>query len=147
GLFYSPLIHYAVIDPYAGGPFQLSQSFQNQIQNGVPQLQFPNPFGGVGSFAGGIDIWSGAKKIRTPYTQQWNLTLKRQLGEASVGRASYRGHHTTQLLYYHDLNRPFISSDPANQYSFRYPNFFQVDYYRNGGSEIGHLFEFDVQRR
>ncbi|MCZ2079364.1 MAG: TonB-dependent receptor [Bryobacterales bacterium] len=147
GLFYSPLIHYAVIDPYAGGPFQLSQSFQNEIENGIPQLRFPNPFGGVGTFSGGIDIWSGAKKIRTPYTQQWNLTLERQFGEATVARASYRGHHTTQLLYYHDLNQPFVSNDPANQDYFRYPDFYQVKNYRNGGSEIGHLFEFEVQRR
>ncbi len=148
GLYYTPLLTWAVIDPYAGGPFQLNQHFQNQLRDGAPLFNLSNPFSLVGSgdFPG-VSISSGVNKIRTPYTEQWNLTLERQLGASTVARASYRGHHTTQLFYYPDLNQPRASNNPDNQWNLVYPNFWNVYQFRNGGSEIGHLFEFELQRK
>lgn len=49
GIYYTPLLHYAVIDNYAGGPFQLNQRFQNQFQNNAPVFTLNNPFTLLGS--------------------------------------------------------------------------------------------------
>jgi hypothetical protein len=148
GLFYTPLLTYAVIDSYAGGPFQLSQSFTNRMQNGSPAFQFPNPYSmfGSGSFAG-VDIGGLEKKVRTPYTEQWNFTIEKELGDLTVARVNYRGHHTLEMLYYADLNQPRVSNNPDNEWTTVYPNFWSVGNGRNGGSEIGHLFEFQLQRK
>jgi hypothetical protein len=148
GFFYTPMVTYGVIDNFFGGPFQLTQSFNNEMVNGVPLFQFPSPFAliGKGQFPG-VAINSMAKKIRTPYTEQWNLTLEREFGTSTVARASYRGHHTLETLYVPDLNQPFVSSDPNNEWNLVYPNFYNVYNARNGGSEIGHLFEFQLQRK
>lgn len=148
GLFYTPLLTWAVIDSYAGGPFQLSQTFHNRMVNGSPAFQFPNPYAlfGGGDFAG-VGIGGLEKKVRTPYSEQWNLTLEKELGSSTVVRGSYRGHHTIELLYYADLNQPHVSNNPDNEWNVIYPNFYYAGNGRNGGSEIGHLFEFQLQRK
>lgn len=148
GLFYTPLLTWGVIDSYAGGPFQLSQSFSNRMVDGAPAFQFPNPYTlfGSGDFAG-ISIGGLQKKVRTPYTEQWNFTVEKELGSTLVARANYRGHRTLQTLYYADLNQPFVSNNPDNEWNTVYPNFWYVGNGRNGGSEIGHLFEFQLQRK
>jgi hypothetical protein len=64
-----------------------------------------------------------------------------------VARATYRGHHTLETIYYPDLNQPHVSNDPANEWSMVYPSFYNVYNGRNGGSEIGHLMEFQFQRK
>jgi Carboxypeptidase regulatory-like domain/TonB dependent receptor len=148
GIFYTPLLTWAVIDSYAGGPFQLSQTFQNRMVNGAPAFQFPNPYTlfGSGDFAG-VGVGGLQKNVRTPYTEQWNLTLEKELGSSMVARVNYRGHHTLETLYYADLNQPHVSNDPNNEWNVVYPNFWNADVGRNGGSEIGHLLEFQIQRK
>jgi len=148
GLFYTPLLTWAVINSYAGGPFQLDESFTNRIVNGAPAFQFPNPDAlfGTGSFPG-VGVGGLASSVRTPYTEQWNFTLEKELGNKTVVRANYRGHHTLETLYYADLNQPHVSSDPNNEWNVVYPNFWNAYVGKNGGSEIGHLFEFQLQRK
>ena len=148
GLFYTPLLTWGVIDSYAGGPFQLSQTFNNRMVDGAPQFQFPTPYKlfGSGDFPS-LRIEGLQKKIRTPYTEQWNLTLEKQIGASMVARASYRGHHTLDTIYYADLNQPHASNNPDNEWATVYPNFYYVGNGRNGGSEIGHLFEVQFVRK
>ncbi len=145
GIYYTPLT-YILLDPYSGGPFQSSETFTNTITNGVPLFTFPRPF----TTAGSIPTQSVTGVIvnpRTPYTQQWNLTFERELPMGIVARASYRGHRTLQLLTQGDINKPLPSSNPANTNFFRYPQFFSVNFTQNGGSQIGHLMEFQVERK
>jgi hypothetical protein len=40
-----------------------------------------------------------------------------------------------------------VSNNPDNEWNLVYPNFWNVYNFRNGGSEIGHLFEFEAQRK
>ena len=43
--------------------------------------------------------------LKTPYTQQWNLTLERQVSSMGL-RASYVGSRSVNLVYRRNLNLP-----------------------------------------
>jgi hypothetical protein len=148
GLFYTPLLTYGMIDSFDSGPFNLQQTFHNRMTNGVPAFQFPSPFTlqGQGDFPG-VYISTMAKKIRTPYTEQWNLTVEKELGNSTVVRANYRGHHTLETIFLQDLNQPHVSNDSNNEWNLVYPNFYNAYVGKNGGSEIGHLLELQLQRK
>jgi len=148
GLFYTPLLTWAMINSYFGGPFSLQQTFHNRMVDGTPAFEFPNPFtmSGAGDFPG-LYISGLAKSVRTPYTEQFNLTVEKQFGDSMVARASYRGHHTLETLFYQDLNQPHISDNPNNEWNLVYPNYYNAYVGQNGGSEIGHLFELQLQKK
>jgi len=46
------------------------------------------------------------KKLRIPYTQNWNLTLERRLGSDWLARIAYVGTKTTHLMIGVDQNAP-----------------------------------------
>jgi hypothetical protein len=148
GLFYTPLLTWAVINSYFGGPFSLQQTFHNRMVDGSPAFQFPDPFtmSGTGDFPG-LYISGLAKSVRTPYTEQFNFTVEKEFGDSMVARASYRGHHTIETLFFQDLNQPHISDNPNNEWNLVYPNYYNAYVGQNGGSEIGHLFEFQLQKK
>ena len=148
GILYTPLLSWAMINSFFGGPFSLQQTFQNRMVNDVPAFQFPDPFTEIGAGAfPGVYVSGLAKNIRTPYTEQWNFTVEKQFGTSTVARASYRGHHTLETIYFPDLNQPHVSDNPNNEWNLVYPNFYNAYVGQNGGSEIGHLFEFQLQRK
>lgn len=103
-----------------GGPFQLSESFQNAIQTGVPLFQFPNPFpsapGRVSSQSGSaypMDTTNG--KIH-----QFNLTVERQIHDVGV-RLSYIGSRDRSLNYSLGFNKPEPSLIPFTTARRPYP--------------------------
>lgn len=73
---YGNTIYGALASSSLGGPFSGSETFFNSITNGVPLLTFPNPFvSGAGTVAGLQNVAGFNPNLRTPYTQQWNVTL------------------------------------------------------------------------
>jgi hypothetical protein len=140
GLYYAPL-SYTNMDPFVGGPFQSDERFYNQITNGVPLLQFPNPFTGTAD-VGSQSVAGVDKSLPTPRTQQWNLTVERDLGRSMVARVSYRGFISTHIPFVVNLNTPPASADPNNVNNYRYPNFSRVDFTMNGG--IGKMNGLDL---
>lgn len=145
GVYYTPLT-WPLLDPFSGGPFRSEENFNNRITNGVPLFQFPSPFAASGDIPT-QSVTGVVTNPRTPYTQQWNLTVERELPHAIVARINYRGHRTLQILYAGDINKPLPSANPANADFFRYPNFYEVTFIQNGGSQIGNLLEVEVERK
>ncbi len=146
GLFYSRLA-WTVMDNFSGGPFQSQEDFQNEIVNGVPKMQFPNPFpSGIGTTPT-QSITPVSRALRTPYTQQWNLTIEHELGHSIVARATYRGFKTTQIPYVGDLNQPFPSTNPANKDLFRFPLFYNVNYTQDGGIQKLNGLDLALERK
>ncbi len=148
-LFYAPLIS-PLLDRFSSGPYGTQERFYNSFTNGVPRLQFPNPFAGnpddvpqAGSqVVGGTD-----PNIKTPRTQQWNFTVERELGHSTVVRATYRGSMSNQIPYTRDLNIPMASTDPNNVNWYRYPNFSSVTWSEDGGIHKLNALDLGFERK
>jgi hypothetical protein len=116
-----------------GGPFSGSTTYNNAIVNGVPLFSFPYPFLPSGTSAT-QNAFGVTPNLRTPYTQQWNLTVEQQIGGAAI-RLSYLGTRSVDLVYARNLNQPFPSTTPFSASRRFYPVFNSITYYDNGGSQ------------
>ena len=93
-----------------GGPFSGSVTYNNALNNGVPLFSFPSPFLTSGTAA--VQNVNGVNpNLKSPYTQQWNFTIERQV--ASYRLADFvRGRQSDQLVYQRNLNLPLPSTIP-----------------------------------
>jgi len=81
---------------------------------GSPLIQFPNtapPTVGVQYGGGGLDQ-AVNPNYRDPQSNQWNLTVERQLTSNDTLRASYVGMHSYRLNVTEDLNQIPASTTP-----------------------------------
>src|SRR5262249_45420014 len=134
---YSNLIYATLARSHlTGGPFSGSVTYNNAINNGVPLFSFPSPF--LTSGTPSVQHVNGVNpSLKTPYTQQWNLTIERQV--ASLGlRVSYVGTRSVDLVYRENLNLPVPSTIPFT--TSRRPNqrYNQVIYADTGGTDAYH---------
>ncbi|MBL8174235.1 MAG: TonB-dependent receptor [Bryobacterales bacterium] len=58
--------------------------------------------------------FSFQRDLRTPYVQQWNLSLQRQVGKGRVLEVGYVGSKGTKLYSARDINQPAPSAAPLN---------------------------------
>ena len=80
-----------------GGPFSGSVTYNNRLDNGVPLFSFPSPF--LTSGTASVQNVNGVNPdLKTPYTQQWNFTVERQVGSIGL-RTSYAGSRSVNLVY------------------------------------------------
>jgi hypothetical protein len=108
---YGDLLYGGLITDIAGGvPFTGSESFTNEITNGVPLLIFPNPSpaGGVAPTANVVGVNKG---ISRPYLQQWDVVIERQIGSFGFS-AGYVGTRASNLIYARNLDQPPPSTTP-----------------------------------
>ncbi|HZO57315.1 MAG TPA: TonB-dependent receptor [Bryobacteraceae bacterium] len=129
----------------SGGPFAGSVSYNNQIVNGQPLFSFPSPFLTTGTAS--VQNVNGVNPdLKTPYTQQWNLTVERQVGSVGL-RTSYAGSRSVNLVYRKNLNLPLPSTTPFT--TARRPNqrFNQTIWADNGGTDAYHALEIAAQKK
>ena len=128
-----------------GGPFSGTVTYRNVINNGVPLFQFPSPFLASGTTA--TQNVSGVNPhIKTPYTQQWNLTVEHQL--RSMGfRVSYLGSRTADLLYRRNLNQPPASTTPYSSALLPYPLYNNVTWVDSGGTASYNALEVSAVKK
>src|SRR5262249_4540624 len=86
---YGNMINGSLAKTLVGGPFAGSESFTNAITNGNPLFAFPNPFLTSGSTST-QNVLGVNQRLRTPYSQQFNLTVERQVGQVGI-RVAYIG--------------------------------------------------------
>lgn len=135
-----------IFSPLYGGPFALSESFVNSINNSVPQLTLQRPFLGAGT-TGNVDVTGLDVNLRNAYAQQWNLTVERDLG-ASIGlRLSYVGTKSTSLVFGRNVNMPTPSAVPFAQSRRPYPLFRNIILRENGGSHTYNALTTQVERK
>ncbi len=85
--------------------------------------------------------------LKTPYTQQWNLTIERQDEALSELRASYAGSRSIGLLYGRNLNEPVPSTTPFTTALFPNQLYSGISYYDNGGTDSYNSLELLVQKK
>jgi hypothetical protein len=140
-LLYSPLSAGAMV----GGPYGGSVTYFNSVTNGVPLFKFPSPFLPTGTTAA-QNVAGVNPNLKTPYTQQWNLTVERQV--ASLGlRVSYVGSRSIGLIYQRNLNEPAPSTTPFSTALFPNQLYSSINYYDNGGTDFYNALELLVQKK
>jgi hypothetical protein len=145
GVYYSRLT-WTQMDGFMGGPFRSNENFLNVITAGTPLFQFPRPFTDRGTIpTESVDAL--VMNPGTPQTQQWSLTIERDLGASLVVRAAYRGFRINHLIFGGDINKPLPSADPRQRDFYRYPNFFSVNALQNGGIQKLHALDLAVERK
>ena len=127
-------IYGAIAQSLTGGPFAGSETLTNAIVNGVPAFTLANPFtsGATGKSAPVQNVTGINPNIRTPYLQQWNVTLEKQFGPVGLSVA-YVGAHAVDLLYNRNLNQPAPGTAPFSGYI--YPKLGTITYATNGAMQ------------
>jgi hypothetical protein len=102
----------------SGNPTSNLHTYTNSLvtdANGThPLIQFPNtalPTVGVQYGGGGLDQGVDPN-YRDPQSNQWNLTVERQISNNDTLRVSYVGMHTYRLSVTEDLNQIPASTTP-----------------------------------
>ena len=100
GIFTETLGRFARV--LSNGPFQLSESFTNAIQNGRPLFAFPNPFpAGAGTVAS-QSITGYPANTTNGRIHQFNFSVERQIKDIGI-RLSYVGRARSR----HELQRQY----------------------------------------
>ena len=145
GVFHNNLSSSTFSSLSGGGPFISNETFTNQLVNGVPLFQFPEPFLAVGSL-GAQDITGVGQDIFNPYTLQWNFTVEQEYA-ATAFRASYMGTRSVNLLYRRNFNQPLPSTVPFNNNRRPFPEFRNVTFVSNGGNSMYHALQTEVESK
>ncbi|MGB7130459.1 MAG: carboxypeptidase regulatory-like domain-containing protein [Candidatus Sulfotelmatobacter sp.] len=99
----------------SGNPTSALHTYTNTLTaSGTPLIQFPDtapPTVGVRYGGGGLDQGVGPN-YRDPQSNQWNLTVERQLANNDTVRVSYVGMHSYRLSITEDLNQVPASTTP-----------------------------------
>ena len=80
---------------------------------GLP-LQLSNPFPAQFPFPLPHSAFTFQRDLRTPYTQQWNVNIERQLGASRLFEIAYVGSKGTKLITARDINQPHPSPVQPN---------------------------------
>jgi len=93
----------------SGNPTSSLHTYSNSNTAGsnTPQIQFPNTAPpSVGAQLGGGSLDQGVDpNYRDPQSNQWNVTVEREISSTMSIRASYVGMHTYRLSITEDLNQ------------------------------------------
>ena len=146
GIFNETMGRYAYLQ--GGGPFQISETYQNVVTNGTPLFTFPNPFPASLSLAGvpsqgvtGYPVDATNGKIH-----QYNLTLEHELKRTGF-RLSYVGSHDYGMHYGISVNKPQPSLIPFTAARRPYPQYSGASYYRHDGKAKFNAVTFEVTRK
>lgn len=127
-----------------GGPWQSSESFF--IEGNQPSITFPNPFLVTSSFAGLQNVGGLNADFPNERTQQWNLSLGRQIWGTAIDVA-YVGTAAKNIPYAENLNLLPPSTVPYSSARRPYSRFNNVNLTQTGGSSIYHGFTVQADRR
>jgi hypothetical protein len=132
----------------SGNPTSNLHTYSNSTTaGGAPAIQFPNtaPASTGGPTYGGGGLDQGVDpNYRDPQSSQWNVTVERQLNNATTARVSYVGMHSYRINITEDLNQVPASTTPYNPGAVPYQNWFTLYSTFNAGKQNYHAFEGEV---
>ncbi len=134
------------VQALTGGPFQLSETFFNEIRNGQPLFMMPNPIpAGTGSIAA-QSITGEPTDTRQGRLHQFNLSVERQIGETGF-RLSYVGSRSRGVNYSLNLNKPQASLTAFSASRRPYPQFVNTNWTHTDGMQNYNALNFQVLRK
>jgi len=146
GLYNETLGRYSRLN--AAGPFEIAETYNNTIQNGVPLFAFPNPFPSSSASAAIPSQSFTGYPLDTKNGQihQFNVTVEQQVGDTGL-RLSYVGSRSRNMNYSLAINKPEPSLTTFTQSRRPWPQFVGGNYFRNNGAANFNAMTFQVQRR
>lgn len=128
-----------------GGPFQLTETFTNNVP-GQSLFAFPNPFpAGAGSVPS-QSVTGFDPQTRNGKIHQFNLTVERQFGDLGL-RLSYLGSRSRGLNYSVNINKPQPSLTPFAQSRRPFPQFIGANFIRTDGGANFNALTLQGQRK
>lgn len=146
GIFNEALGPFTLSQEQGTGPFELSETYTNAMQDGHPIFSFPNPFPGTQGEAPSQSPTGFQHNTTNGKIQQWNLTVERQLGSVGL-RASYVGSWGSGLHYFINTDMPQPSTTPFSTDLMPYPQFVSNNYLRHNGRSEYNALSVEAQRR
>lgn len=156
GLYYGLLVN-AVQDGLAGGGvFGTQLAATNTITNGVPAFTFPNPFDSTGAKGNTactsecLSVTGVDPHLKTPTSQEYNLTMERELPHSIVGRLAYRGYKTYHLPYTVDLTIPpagYNNNSPTNLSASMFPLYSKITWTESGAIQNENSLEVGLYKK
>ncbi len=107
GIFYNLIAMYQGIYQLgiSNPPFRLVQSFTGGAT--APTISLSNPFSVTPVTTANPVLYAVNRQIRNPYSQQWNLSVERQMPGEIGFRVSYVGNKGNRIPYVnYELNQP-----------------------------------------
>jgi outer membrane receptor protein involved in Fe transport len=106
------------------------------LQLFVPSAQFPifleDPFPSNYPYFIPSPAFTFQRNLRTPYMQQWNFSMGREIGRSRVVELAYVGTKGTKLIDNRDMNQANPSPNPVNLRPV--PQFADIDAYESRGN-------------
>jgi len=145
GVYYS---HYSanVAVGLASGPFSATTVATNNFVNGQPLFTLANPFSLAGT-PGTLSLRAVSPNLLNSYTQQYSLSVERELTRDIGLRVSYVGSKGSQVAYRRDVNQPIASTAAFSNARRPYPLFGAINYADNGANMLYSGLQTQVQKR
>lgn len=112
---------------------------------GLYNLSLSNPFPSNFPYPYPASATAFQRNLRTPYIQQWNFGVQRQLGKSRVAEIAYVGSKGTRLIDSRDINQALPSTNPNNLRPN--PYFSDVDIIESQGNSIYHSLQARFEQR
>jgi len=131
-----------------GGPFELSETYFNTIENGAPQFAFPNAFPSsiAAARVPAVSISAFPNRTNNGTIYQYNLSVERQVGEIGL-RASYIGSRSIGQNFALNINKPRPGLTPFAADRRPYPQFVNVVMARSSGRSVYNGLQLEAQRK
>ncbi|HXX24205.1 MAG TPA: carboxypeptidase-like regulatory domain-containing protein [Terriglobia bacterium] len=137
-------------------PWERTAGFSTQLPGSpttayLPDITFANPYpsGLIQGEAANPSVWAMDRNELNPRTQQWNLTLERQVGDNWAFRGSYvgaQGHHL--LSQYNNINRPSVQqAGVPYQQQLPYQPWSSIYWFNYPGTSNFDQLQLEVQKR
>jgi hypothetical protein len=129
GLYFNaPFFDFHLFFSLPGLPLTLNDPFP---------AQFPLPLPG--------SAFAFQRDLRTPYMQQWNLSLQQKLGKSRVAELAYVGSKGTKLITARDINQPRPSPAPFNPRPV--PQFDDITFEESSANSNYHSLQARIEQR
>ncbi len=131
-----------------GGPFQIAETYNNSITNGVPFFQMPDPFPAslVTADIPSQGVTAYPTQTKNGQIHQFNLSVERQFKDIGL-RLSYIGSRNRNMNYSIGTDKPQPSLIPFTDDRRPFPQFVDTTVYRTDGAQNYDSMSFEANKR
>ncbi len=133
---------------WSNSPFFLRETFEAAAGN-TPSLTLANPFpSGGGAVSANPSLTAVNRQLRNSQSQQWNLTIERQLLRNLGLRVTYLGNKATRAPWYnYNRNLPIVQKAGTIQSNRPYQPFADISTLDTNGNAFTNQLQAELTRR